>query len=82
MCLGVYTEAHHIGILWCLDERVGYYESLIKTTREGRAKFLVNSKQKGRCPCECSGMCSAFLLLWCLCRDGHRFTAQLLYFTG
>lgn len=57
-------------------------KSLIKKIREGRAKFLVNSKQKGRCPCECSAMCAAFLLLWCLCRDGHRFIAQLLYFMG
>lgn len=63
-----------------LMKELDTYESLIKKIREGRAKFLVNSKQKGRCPCECSGMCSAFLLLWCLCRDGHRFTAQLLHF--
>lgn len=62
------------------------YESLSKKKKKkilaGRAKFLVNSKQKGRCLCVCLGTCLAFPLLRCLCRAGHRCTAQLLYLLG
>lgn len=65
-----------------LVKELDTYKSLVKKIREGRGKFLVNSKQKGRCLCECSVMCAAFLLLGCLCRDGHMFIAQLLYFMG
>lgn len=30
MCLEVYSEAHHIGVLWCLDEGVGYLQESYK----------------------------------------------------
>lgn len=49
-----------VGSLWELFQRFIWHQ---------RAKSLVKSKWKNRCPCVCLGMCPAFPLLWYLCRD-------------